>query len=165
MVLPPLASPTLDSSTDRWLPAVVGYGAELLVLALAVAVSLPPPVARVAGIATLGVGLVGGVVVGRLSPDVAAAHRSGVLAGVAGGVSTAVVVRGTMSLALPRARWSAMWAIEYAIARGVGAVLPADVVARYDGVIATGVAVALGGVVLAGTVAGAVALAPLDVDP
>lgn len=165
MVPPSLVSPTRDSSTGRWLPAVAGFGAELLALALAVAVSLPPPVARVAGLATLGVGLVGGVVVGRLSSDQAAARRNGVLAGVAGGVSTAVVVRGTMSLALSRARWSAMWAVEYAIARGVGVVLPGDVVARYDGAIATGLAVALGGVVLAGTVAAAVAVAPVDVEP
>ena len=165
MPLGTAASTSSDPPGSRWLPATAGFGLELLLLGLSVAVSLPPPLARVAGIATLCLGLVGGFVAGRLSPDIRGARRNGVLVGVAGGLSTAVVVRGTMSLAVPRARWSAMWAIEYAFATGVGGVLPSALVARYDGAIATGLAIVVCGLVLAGSVVAAVAAAPVDVEP
>lgn len=152
-------------SAHRWLPAVAGYAVEVVLLVLAAAVSLPPVLARVAGIATLGVGLAGGIVAGRLSADPRAARRNGVLVGVAGGITAGALVRGTMSLAIPRARWSAVWAIEYAVATGVGRVLRPDVAARYDGTIATAIAAAVGCLAIAGSVVGAAASSPLGVDP
>ena len=148
-----------------WLPPLAGIVAELFVLALAVAVPLPPPIAGLAALATLGIGLLGGYVTGRLSDDGPTGRRNGVVVGLAGGVAAAVLVRSTMALAIPRARWSAVWTLEYWFARGLGGLLPADVAARYDWAIATGLAVVVGALVFAGAAAAATAASPLSIEP
>ena len=137
----------------------------LLVLAVATAVPRPPPIARLAALATLGVGLLGGYVAGRLSATGPAGRRNGVLVGLLGGVAAAALVRGTMALAIPRARRSAVWTLEYWFARELGGVLPPDVAARYDGAIATGLAVAVGALVFAGAVVAATAASTLSIEP
>lgn len=160
-----LSSMLPDTSAGRWLPAIAGYGTVLYLLGFAAVVSLPPAVARVAAVATLGVGFAGGAVAGRLSDDPAAARRNGVLVGVACGFTTAVLLRGTMSLALPRARWSAIWTLEYAIATGLGGVVSSDVAATYDAAIGIGIAAAIGSLVFVESIVGAVAAGHLGAGP
>ena len=152
-----------DPDVDPWLPPLAGIVAELFVLALANVVPLPPSIARLAAPATLGVGLLGGYVAGRLSADGPAGRRDGAVVGLVGGIAAAALVRGTMALAIPRARWSAVWTLEYWFARGLGGLLPADVAARYDGAIASGLAVAVGALVFA--VVASTAVSPLSIGP